>query len=121
MTLLRFAQSLIYAPSLCSVTNISSLTSLHHWGCSSLRFVTGVPLASLRCWGCSSLRFIAGGAPRFASLLGVLLTSLRSWGCSSLCFATFHSMVPSNCSKICILEGQPSNILRFGALLWVPP
>ena len=80
--------------------------------------------------GCSLLCSVAGGMlPHFAQSLGeCFLTLLSCWGdapsicsvaegCSlallshwrdapSLCSVTFHSMVPSNCSKICILEGQ---------------
>ena len=88
-----------------------SLASLSRWGMLP-RFAHSLgrrSLASLSHWGM---------LPCFAQSLGrCSLASLSRWEMLP-CFAqslgdtpslrsvTFHSMVPSNCSKICILEGQ---------------
>ena len=87
------------------------LASLRHWGmlpcfaqslgdAPSLRSVTGgtLPRFAQSLGDAPLLRSVAGGMlPCFAQLLGDA-PSLRS--------VAFHSMVPSNCSNICILEGQ---------------
>ena len=117
--LLRFAQLLGDAPSLCSVTGGMLPRFAQSLG--------GRSLALLSCWGDTpllrsvagrrpSLRSVAGDAPSLRSVAGgCSLTSLSRWGDSpSFCSVAFHSMVLSNCSKICILEGQQSNIFTFG-------
>ena len=108
----RFAQSLGDTPSLRSVTGGCSFALLSHWGDAPLlRSVTGgCSLASLICWGM---------LPHFAQSLGRgSLALLSHWGdAPSLRSVAFHSMVPPNCSKICILEGQQSSIFTFGSLI----
>ena len=108
----RFASSLGDAPSLCSVTRGT------------------LPCFAQLLGDAPSLRFVAGEMlPRFAqSLGGHSLVSLSRWRCSftslirwgdalSLHSVAFHLIVPSNCSKICILEGQRSSIFTFGSLI----
>ena len=113
MTLLHFAQSLGDAPSIRSVANIFA---------PSLRLVANIcSLASLSRWGdAPSLCSVAGGMlPRFAQSLiyAPLLRSVANIFALSLHSVAFYSMVPSNCSKICILEGQRSSIFSLGSLV----
>ena len=79
------------APSLCSVTG----GMLPHFA----QLLGGCSLALLSHWGdAPSLHSVTGGCS---------LASLSHWGDAPLlCSVAFHSMVPSNCSKIYILEGQ---------------
>ena len=99
------------APSLCSVTGRCSLTSFSCWGMLP-RFAQslgGRSLISFSHWGdAPSLHSVTGGMlPHFTQSLGAA-PSLRS--------VAFHSMISSNCSKICILEGQRSSIFMFRSL-----
>ena len=98
----HFAQSLGDAPSLHSVTRGTLPRFAQSLG--------GMLLASLCHWGDAPLlRSVANiFVPSLHSVTNICsLTSLSGWGdAPSLYSVAFHSMLPSNSSKICILEGQ---------------